>query len=231
MIKGFSLMEIFVTMTLSLFVLSIVIASVTGAGKHTSNLKSNQVVLESIFYTVDVLKSDLSKCGMRLQEASWYFNMELFSHTDNSLKVLYGMHAGTLAGESSKGENRVYLEDADCFSKGSGVIIYHLDSESFEMNKVKKVSGSYLELKENLKYDYPQEAHMIAVREVEYKHYEKQGILKRKLNGGYFQPMIERVTDFYIAYFPDVNSVLYRLEINNREQVRGYIFLGNMVGK
>lgn len=35
------------------------------------------------------------------------------------------------------------------------------------------------------------------------------------------------VTDFYIAFFPVSKSVLYRIEINEREQVRGYIFMTN----
>jgi len=39
--------------------------------------------------------------------------------------------------------------------------------------------------------------------------------------------IIRNVTDFYIAYFPESKSVLYRIEVNKREQVKGYIFMSN----
>ena len=32
-----------------------------------------------------------------------------------------------------------------------------------------------------------------------------------------------------MTFFPDANSVLYRIEVNKKEQVRGYIFLLNLV--
>jgi hypothetical protein len=67
------------------------------------------------------------------------------------------------------------------------------------------------------------------LKEVEYKHYAEQNILKRKVNKGYFQPLIEGVTDFYVKFFPESCSVLYRIEVNKKEQIRGYIFLTNMV--
>ena len=36
------------------------------------------------------------------------------------------------------------------------------------------------------------------------------------------------VTDFSVTYFPESNSVLYRIELDGKEQIRGYIFLMNM---
>jgi hypothetical protein len=40
---------------------------------------------------------------------------------------------------------------------------------------------------------------------------------------------LEGVSDFYITFFPESRSVLYRIELNNKESIRGYIFLVNMV--
>lgn len=39
--------------------------------------------------------------------------------------------------------------------------------------------------------------------------------------------LIDHVTNFYVTYFPDANSVLYRIELDYKEQVRGYVFLLN----
>ncbi len=68
---------------------------------------------------------------------------------------------------------------------------------------------------------------IIPLKETEMKLYKKDMTIKRKIDRGYFQPVIEGVTDFYISFFEDSNSVLYRLEISGKEQVRGYIFLSN----
>ena len=40
---------------------------------------------------------------------------------------------------------------------------------------------------------------------------------------------LEGVTDLYVAFFPESRSVLYRIELNGKESIRGYIFLVNMV--
>ena len=53
----------------------------------------------------------------------------------------------------------------------------------------------------------------------------KNGCLKRNSS------KIISLTDFFISFFDDSKSVLYRLEINNREQVRGYIFLKSLKNK
>ena len=71
---------------------------------------------------------------------------------------------------------------------------------------------------------------MIPLKEIEMKLVKKEKTIKRKIDRGYFQPVIEEVTDFYLSFFSDSNSVLYRLELNKKEQVRGYIFLSNLAG-
>jgi hypothetical protein len=37
--------------------------------------------------------------------------------------------------------------------------------------------------------------------------------------------LLQEVTDFQVTFFPEANSILYRIEINGKEQIRGYIFL------
>jgi hypothetical protein len=70
---------------------------------------------------------------------------------------------------------------------------------------------------------------VLVLKEIEYRYFEKQAQLKRKVDRGHFQPLVDRVSDFFVSFFPESQSVLYRIEVNNREQIRGYIFLKNMV--
>jgi len=101
----------------------------------------------------------------------------------------------------------------------------------YEYGEIRKIRKNNLILKDSLLHTYPEKSTIIMLKKIEYKLYSQQNILKRKIDRGYFQPLIEYVSDFYVTFFPESNSVLYRLEVNNKEQVRGYIFLNNMVQK
>ena len=70
---------------------------------------------------------------------------------------------------------------------------------------------------------------VVPLKKVEYKFYPAQRVLKRKADKWNFKPLLKEVSDFYVTYFPDANSVLYRIEVNKKEHIRGYIFLLNLV--
>ena len=40
--------------------------------------------------------------------------------------------------------------------------------------------------------------------------------------------ILDKVTDFYLKFFPESKSILYRIELGN-EQIRGYVFLSNLI--
>ena len=39
------------------------------------------------------------------------------------------------------------------------------------------------------------------------------------------QILLDGVTDFFVAYFPESPSILYRIELKNKSQVRGYLMI------
>jgi len=104
--------------------MTVIIASTLTINKITNS----QERLEATFRTVDTIKSDLNKCGMRLQEARQLCAVNPFFSAAGSFTCTYGL--------------------AD-------------------------------------------------------------------------EQLLEEVSDFYVTYFPDANSVLYRIEVNSREQIRG----------
>ena len=229
MTGGFSVLEVIIALTLSLGIFSLIITNVSESTAHSQKITQNQQLLESIFHTVDTIKMDLSKCGMRLQEARKHFNISLFEHTGKSFRMTYGQSSEFLGGNVFKGEKIVNTIVNGCFKKRKKVLIYNPDIEIFEFNEIKDIDGNRIHLANSLKHDYFKNSLIVVLKQIEYKFFTKQNILKRKLDRGYFQPLIEKVTDFYITFFPESNSVLYRIEVNNREQIRGYIFLTNMV--
>lgn len=231
MIKGFSLLEVLVVSALTFVLISMIVSNITETNRCSQKIIGNQARLEAIFHTVDTIKSDLTRCGSRLQEASDTFGFTTFENTGQSFRVLFGVGEEVLLDDCWQEETAINVNRNDYFSKGKEILIYDKERRCFEFNEVRGRDGDWLLLSNELQNNYSRNSTAVALKEVEYKIYEKENVLKRKVNGGYFQPLIEEVTDFNISYFPESESVLYRLEINHKEQVRGYIFLTNLVEK
>jgi hypothetical protein len=107
-------------------------------------------------------------------------------------------------------------------------LIYDPEYRNYEVNEIRAVEGDRLILETGLQHDYPKNSSLVVLRDVEYRHFAEQNILRRKVNKGYFKPLIKDVTDFYVKFFPESCSVLYRVEIEKKEQIRGYIFMENI---
>ncbi len=185
--------------------------------------------LEAIFHTVDTIKSDLNKCGMRLQEARQFCGISPFTSSTSSFTCTYGIAEEQLPEQSLKGQQAVKLIPSELFSKGKPVLIYDPDHKTWELNEVDYRIDGALALKTPLQHDYSPGSTVIALNSVTYRYYALQHVITRKVNNGQPQRLLEGVSDFYVTYFPDANSVLYRIEINKKEQVRGYIFLLNLL--
>ncbi len=233
--NGFSILEVLIALTISVSVLSVVITSVTDSASYSKKITENQVVLESIFHTVDSLKADLTKCGMRLQEAGKLFEFPVFVNSDIGFDALMGMSTIYLKNAVDIGTDYLEVDNDEYLKKKRKILIYDVEQCTFEFNEIKtieKSGGEYsIILSENTKHNYPGNSIIIILKTVSFKYYAKEKVLKRKIDQGYFQPMIENATDFYIKYFPESNSLLYRIEVGHKEQIRGYIFLSNMVQK
>ncbi len=229
MIKGFGILEMLVSLSLGLGILTVIIAHAAEAGRVAKKITNNQERLEAIFHTVDTIKSDLNKCGMRLQEAGKFFAVPGFESAAGGFKVIFGLADEALLENALQGQQTVKIAQNDFFKKDKIILIYSLRQQVWEFNEVSDFLGGALVLKNPLQHDFPNDSPVLLLKKVEYKYYPAQRTLKRKTDKGNFQPLLEEVSDFYVTFFPDANSVLYRIEVNKKEQIRGYIFLLNQV--
>lgn len=228
MIKGFGLFEIILALTVSLVVLTLVLSNVNGTVKQSKKVITQQQRMESLFHSVDMIRQDLTKCGMRLQEASHFFTFPLFENSNLSFKVVYGLEKETLLDSVLKGNTIIFVNRNEFFQTKRRIAIFDEKGEIYEINEIKGISGNKITLLYGLVNNYPKNASVVVLKEVEYRLYKDQNTLKRKVNKGNFQPIMEEVTNFYVKYYGEVRSVLYRIEINRKEQISGYIFLTNM---
>jgi hypothetical protein len=229
MIKGFGVLETLVSLSLGLGILTVIIANAVESGRVAKKIASNQERLEAVFHTVDTIKADLNKCGMRLQEAGKFFNIPAFESSPGGFKVIYGLADETLLENAPAGQQTLKTARNDYFKKDRAILVYNLERGAREFNEIADLSGGVLILKNPLRSEFPGNSAVLAVKKVEYKYYPAQRVLKRKSDKGNFQPLLEEVSDFYVTFFPDAHSVLYRIEVNKKEQIRGYIFLLNLV--
>lgn len=229
MIKGFSVLEVILALAISLSVLTIVFAHVSESARHSKKIITNQQRMETIFYTMDMIRLDLTKCGMRLQEASKFFSFPLFENSNCSFKVIYGIEKETLLADSFSGENTITMNRNEFFQKRKKIVIYDQEKEVYETNEITGINDTQFTLLNALRNDYPKNSTAVVLNEVEYKLYSHQSALKRKVNRGYFQPLMEDVSNFQVTFYPESWSVLYMIEINRKEQLRGYIFMTHMM--
>ncbi|MCP5049117.1 MAG: hypothetical protein GY940_18250 [bacterium] len=231
MIKGFGLLEVLITLGISIGILVVVFSTVSQSTESARKVMTHQQRMEGIFHTIDMLRSDLTNCGMRLREAAKFLNFPLFENSDYSFKVIYGIGNENLTENVMNGENIITINRNDFFYKGRKIILFDPEEGRYEIAVIKGRRGDQLTLSDPLLYDYPKNAAAIALKEVEYKLYSQQEVnsLKRKVNKGYFQPLLEDVTDFYVRFYPEANAVFYRVEIGKKEQIRGYILMVNMM--
>lgn len=229
MIKGFSVLEVIIALAISLSVLTIVFSNVSESARHSKKIITNQQRMEAIFYTMDMIRLDLTKCGMRLQEASKFFSFPLFENSDCSFKVIYGIEKEALLADSTSGENTITINRNEFFQKRKKIVIYDQEKEVYETNEITGINDNQFTLLNALRNDYPKHSTAVVLNEVEYKLYSHQNALKRKVNRGYFQPLMEDVSNFQVTFYPESWSVLYMIEINRKEQIRGYIFMTHMM--
>ncbi|MBN2346864.1 MAG: hypothetical protein JXO51_10790 [Candidatus Aminicenantes bacterium] len=229
MIKGFGILEMLIALSLGLGILTVIIAHSSESARVGKRITSNQERLEAIFHTVDAIKSDLNKCGMRLQEARPFSDLTSFSSAAGTFACRYGLADEQLLEGALRGQNTLKVAANDFYKKERKLLVYDADSRAWETNEVEYHLDGALVLKRPLRNDYARNSTVVALKQVEYKYFPAQRALKRKSDQGNFQPLLEEVSDFYVTFFPDANSVLYRIEVAKKEQVRGYIFLLNLV--
>jgi hypothetical protein len=227
MIKGFGILEMLIALSLGLGILTVIIAHSAEAAKVGKRIAGGQERLEAVFHAVDTIKSDLNKCGMRLQEAGEFCGIAPFASSQGSFACVWGLADDFLQENALKGQKSLRFAGDDFFKKDREILVYDAGRRTWEVNEIEYRLDGVLLLKNALASDFASGSVVVALKRVEYKYYPAQRTLKRKADRGNFQPLLEDVSDFYVTFFPDANSVLYRIEIDKKEQVRGYVFLLN----
>lgn len=227
--EGFSLMEFMVAMTITLMLLTLIVSQASLLGQRSARIMDSQERLEALFNTVDFFKSDISSCGMRLQEAQTLLPSLCCETAPRKLTIRLGTASEVLSKAVAANSQYLDLAAPDAFADGKTVLVYDPESSLFEWNRIRKRTQERLTLENRLQNDYPSGSRVIVVKSVTYQHDPSRQLLSRKVDRAPAQPMLEQVKDFYFTFYPQQASMLYQLELSTGEQVRGYITLNNLI--
>jgi len=227
--RGFTLIETILTLTLTVCISGVVLNAIAQSTKLTKKIVQSQDRLEGIFHTVEMMKSDLLKCGMRLQEAASRYGFPLFAELDDGYQIVMGTDLDFTAAQVFAGTKTLPAFLGQIIAKGRKLLIYNLDQDACQWSESMSQDKSGITLKDRLSHDFKPSSLVIPTREIEYRYFRAQKVLKRRVDKGTFQPLLENVTDFSVKFNLANHSALYRIEIEKKEQVRGFIFLANTV--
>ncbi|HNX97025.1 MAG TPA: prepilin-type N-terminal cleavage/methylation domain-containing protein [Candidatus Aminicenantes bacterium] len=233
--RGFSLMELLIALSLSLGVLTMVVSSVSHTVRVSRRFGEDQQRLEAIFLAIDTLRADIENCGMRLQEPfALGFPIVTCAEDNTQCSLLTGRDDAFVIVPAATGASMVRVTPLTGVAAKDSVLIFEPFSRLCVANRLTQVAvageETHLSLADPLLQPIPAAATLVALRRVEYRWFAGERVLKRKADRGTFQPLLEGVTDFFFAYFPEDHTVLYRIEVDRREQLRGFLFLSNVRG-
>jgi len=189
----------------------------------------------AIFEITELLRFDLTSCGKMLGEAWETFYLPAFEYADNMLSTCRGTARGSLTGDRRKGETEINVllntGPPAPLARSSKILIYDKERYTYEINILRQGDGQRrqqrrLILKEGLQNDFRDRSTVVVFDHVVWRCKPDRQLFFREVNGRRYKWPIN-VTDFNITYFPESVSVLYLIEIDKKEQVRGYKFLIN----
>ncbi len=231
--RGFSVLELLVALSLGLGVLAVVISCAGDSVRLSRRFGDEQEQLEAVFHTVDTLRSDFERCGMRLQEPFALGFPVVACEADHTRCTLFsGEQDASVVLPALAGERTLLLTAEKKMAAGDQVLLYEPFSRLCEEHRLAQVTrdeGRFgVTLSDPTSQPVPGQSTLVALNRVEYRWFAADRILKRKTGRGTFQPLLTGVHDFFVAYFPESRSILYRIELPRKQQIRGYLFLANV---
>ncbi len=192
--------------------------------------RKTQDVMQTLFFAMDAIRWNLKNCGEGLTKPFNCFDLTAFEYSDQEMKLTRGLRPNVLTEDATQNSKVLQLFgklDSNEYREGMDIFIYDIEGRKkvYEFNTIKALDNRSIILSKKLKNDFSQGADVIPLKVVQFKFYEKERLLKMRTGKQPWRVLAESATDFHITFFSEEKSVLYRIEIRNKEQLRGYVFL------
>ena len=210
---GFSLVECLLGMALSLFVITSSLQFFGLAQKVFFQLKEREEAGQGALAALDKMRIDLLHAGRGLAGEMALGLTEAARATDDELRTTSLEKPLRLTGTARAGDTRILL--ASTADIASGQEICFSDGREGERRSVKRVERGAVILGQPLERDYfPDTAVLSLLENVAYFLDEPAGILRRRVNSGSAQPLLENIAAAIWICDPEARLVRVRLELS-----------------
>ncbi|MCX6568843.1 MAG: hypothetical protein NT147_07330 [Candidatus Aminicenantes bacterium] len=225
---GFSLIECLLGMALSLLIIVSSLQFFGQAQKAFFRLKEREEAGQGALAAIDKMRVDLLHAGRGLAGEMAHGLIEAVRSTEDELRMTSLEKPLTLAGTAQAGDVRLLL--ASTADIASGQEICFSDGREGELRSVERVEHGAVILGEPLERDYsPDTAALSLLENVAYFVDGPARILRRRVNAGSAQPLLENIAAVMWICDPEARLVRVRLELSV-EGARPYettVFLKN----
>ena len=209
---GFSLLECLLGMALSLFVISSSLQFFGLSQKVFFRLKEREEAGQGALAALDKMRIDLLHAGQGLAGEMALGLVEAAQATEDELRTTSLEKPLMLTGTVRAGDIRLLL--ASTADIASGQEICFSDGREGELRRVERVERGAVILGEPLEHDYLDTAAVSLLENVSYFLDGPARILRRRVNAGSAQPLLENIAATSWICDPEALLVRVRLELS-----------------
>jgi type II secretory pathway pseudopilin PulG len=210
---GFTLVECLIGMALSLFIILSSLEFFGLAQKTFFRLKAREEAGQSALAALDKMRIDLLHAGQGLSGEMALGLVEAARTTDDELRTTSRERELALAGEARAGDTRLLLTATSDIAAGQEICL--CDGQAGEVRTVVRVERGAVVLGEPLERDHsPETASVSLLENVAYFLDGPAHVLRRRVNAGSAQPLLENAAAAAWLFDPAARLVRIRLELN-----------------
>jgi len=210
---GFTLFECLLGMALSLFVITSSLQFFGLAQKAFFKLKEREEAGQGALAALDKMRIDLLHAGQGLAGEMALGLVEAARATEDELRTIALEKPLKLSGTAHAGDTRLTLASTADIASGQGICFS--DGSAGEVRTVASVARGAVILGEPLERGYsPDTAAISLLESVSYFLDGPAGILRRRVNSGSAQPLLENIAAAIWTCDPGTRLVHVRLELS-----------------
>jgi len=211
--RGFSLIECLLGMVLSLLIITSSLQFFGQAQKAFFRLKEREEAGQGALAALDKMRIDLLHAGQGLAGEMAYGLIEAVRSTEEELRTTSLEKPLTLTGTARAGDIRLLLASTADIASGQEICLS--DGREGELRGIERVEHGAVILGQPLGRDYsPDTAVLSLLENVTYFLDGSAHILRRRVNAGSAQPLLENIAAAIWTYDLEARLVRVRLELS-----------------
>lgn len=210
--RGFTLIECLIGSAVSLFVICAALELLVSAQRRFLELKERTEASQGALAALDKIRVDVLHAGRGLSGPAAAGLVEAVGSTEEELRMTSLEAALVLAAEAGPGDLRLSLASTADVAPGREICLF--DGDSGEVRTVARIEPGAIVLGEPLEGGYsPGAASVSLLERIAFFLDRPSGILRRRVNGGSAQPLLEDAARADWRLGPEMDLVHVRLEL------------------